>query len=146
MPAFTNPFLDRASLRDPNDGVDYFKNELRPHFVKGVEAVFRFRFYQFTEIYRGSQDFQRWIGRLQVLRKHIIGAWMDTFHPDPPENLDFQQALQVDNAGLQADCVAAQQQALQQCFQPQPIVLFTPEEGLERWTNRRTVVHRDNSR
>ena len=31
---------------DPNGGVDYFKNELRPHFVKGVEAVFIFRFYQ----------------------------------------------------------------------------------------------------
>jgi hypothetical protein len=56
---------------------------------------------------------------------------MDTFHPDPPEDSDFQQALQVENAGLQADGLAAQQQALQQGFQPQPIVLFTPEEGLE---------------
>ena len=85
-----------------------------------------------------------WIGRLQVLRKRIIDAWMDTFHPDPPDNPDFQQALQVENAGLQADGLAAQQQALQQGFQPQPIVLFTPEEGLERWNNRRRAVHRDN--
>ena len=37
------PLLDRESLRDPNDGVDYFKNELRPHFAKGVEAVFFFQ-------------------------------------------------------------------------------------------------------
>ncbi len=49
------------------------------------------------------------------------------FHPDPPENLDFQQALQVENAGLQADGLVAQQQALQQGFQLEPIVLFTPE-------------------
>ena len=59
---------------------------------------------------------------------------MDTFHPGPPENLDCQQALQVGNAGLQADGLAAQQQAAQQGFQLQPIVLFTVEEGLENGT------------
>jgi hypothetical protein len=69
---------------------------------------------------------------------------MDTVHPDPPENQYFQQALQADNAGLQADGLVAQQKALQQGFQPQPIVLLTPEEGLATWTNRRRVVHRDN--
>ena len=52
--------------------------------------------------------------------------------------------MQVENAGLQADGLVAQQQALQQGFQPQPIVLFIPEEGLERWNNRRRAVHRDN--
>ena len=144
MPASTTPFLDRESLRDRNDGVDYLKNELRPHFVKGVEAVFIFRVYQLQRFYRGSQDLQRWIGISQVLRKRIIDAWMDTFHPDPPENPDFQQALQAESAGLQADGLAAQQQAVQAGYQPQPIVLFTVEEGLERWNNRRRVVHRDN--
>ena len=99
--------------------------------MKGVEAVLIFRFYQLQRFRRGSQDLQRWIGRLQVFRKRIIDAWMDTFHPDPPENIDFQQALQEDTAGLQADGLAAQQQAWQQGFQPQPIVFFTPEEGLE---------------
>ena len=69
---------------------------------------------------------------------------MDTSHPDPPDNPDVQQALQVENAGLQADGLAAQQQALQQGFQPQPIVLSTPEEGLEIWNNLRRTVHRDN--
>ena len=79
------PLLDRDMLKGPNDGVDHFKIELRPHFVKGVEAVFIFRFYQLQRFYRGSQDLQRWIGRLQVLRKRFIDAWMVTFHPDPPE-------------------------------------------------------------
>jgi hypothetical protein len=50
------PLLDRESLRDPNDGVGYFNNQLRPHFVKGVEAVFIFRFYHLQRCYRGSQD------------------------------------------------------------------------------------------
>jgi len=121
--------LGQRYVKGPNVGVDYFKNELWPHFVKGVEAVFIFRFYQLQKFYRGSQDLQRWI---------------DTFHPDPPEHPDFQQALQVENAGLQADGLVAQQQAVQQGFQPQPIVLFTPEEGLQIWNNRRRMVHRDN--
>ena len=50
---------------------------------------------------------------------------MDTFQPDPPENPDFQQALQAENAGLQADGLAAQQQAVNAGFQSPPIVLFT---------------------
>ena len=29
------PLFDQERLRDPNDGVDYFKNELRPHFREG---------------------------------------------------------------------------------------------------------------
>ena len=45
------PLLDRDMLKDPNDGVDYFKTEPRPHFVKGVEAVFIFRFYQLQRFY-----------------------------------------------------------------------------------------------
>ena len=134
------PLLDRDMLKDPNGGVDYFKNELRPHFVKRVEAVFICRLYQLQRFYRGSQDLQRWIGRLQVFRKRIIDAWMDTFHPDPPENPDFQQALQVENARLQADGLAARQQAVQQGFQPQPIVLFTAEESRKIWNEEKWYI------
>ena len=55
--------------------------------MKGVEAVCIFRFYQLQRLfYRGSQYLQIWIGRLHVLRKRIIDAWMDTFQADPPEN------------------------------------------------------------
>ena len=92
------PLLDRERLRGPNEGVYYFKNGLRPHFVQGVETVFVFRFYQLQSIYRGSQDLQIWIGRLQVFRKRIIDAWMGTFQADPAENADLQAALQVENA------------------------------------------------
>ena len=112
--------------------------------MKGVEAVFIFRFYQLQRFYRGSQDLQRWIGRLQVLRKRIIDAWTDTFHPDTRYNPHFQQALQAENAALQVDGLAAQQQAVQHGYQPQPMVLFTMEEGLDRWNNRRRIAHNDN--
>ena len=60
------------------------------------------------------------------------------------KNPDFHQALQADNAGLQADGLVAQQQVVQQGYQPQPVVLFTVAEGIEIWNNRRRVVHRDN--
>ena len=89
--------MDRESLRDPNDGVDYFKVEMLPHIAKGVEAVFIFRFYQ-LQLYcldRGTQCLQIWIGRLQVLRKRIIDAWMGTFQPDPSKNPEFQLAREV---------------------------------------------------
>ena len=127
MPPFTNPFWTEKDYDIQMMESTISKHKRRPHFVKGVEAVFIFRFYQLQRFYRGSQYLQRWIGRLQVLRKRTIDAWMDTFHPNPPEHADFQQALQAENAGLQADGLVAQQQAVQQGYQPQPIVLFTVE-------------------
>ena len=81
---------------------------------------------------------------MHVFRKRIIDAWMDTFHPDTQYNPYVQPALQAENAALQVYGLAAQQQAVQQGYQPQPIVLFTVEEGLDRWNNRRRAVHKDN--
>ena len=40
-----NGLLDRESLRS-EDGVKYFKNTLRPHFIKGTLSVFLWRFLQ----------------------------------------------------------------------------------------------------
>ena len=99
--------------------------------MKGVAAVFIFRFFQLQRFHRGSQDLQRWIGRLQVLRKRIIDAWMDTFQADPPENQEFLVALPADNAQLQDDGLAMQQQAALAGVQLAPIILLTIEEGLE---------------
>ena len=39
--------LDREFLRVA-DGVKYFRDTLRPHFIKGAQSVFLWRFYQFT--------------------------------------------------------------------------------------------------
>eukprot|EP00435_Cladocopium_sp_Y103_P016760 s2970_g4.t1 len=45
--------LDRELLRDPNEGVNYFKRTLRPHFIKSAQTVFLYRFMQFMKFNRG---------------------------------------------------------------------------------------------
>ena len=42
--AIYKSLLDRERLRNAEDGVNYFKRELIPHFVKGNQSVFRWRF------------------------------------------------------------------------------------------------------
>ena len=44
--------LNRESLR-ATDGVKYFRNTLGPHFIKGAQNVFLWRFYQFNRARRG---------------------------------------------------------------------------------------------
>ena len=73
------PLLDRERLMDPDNGVQYFKDTLRPHFVKGKEHVFLWRFLLFFRSYRGNQDMTRWIGRFIITRKRLQDAWMDLF-------------------------------------------------------------------
>jgi len=53
---------------------------------------------------------------------------MDTFRADPPENQEFQVALQAENAQLQADGLVMQQQVVQAGLQTLHFVLFTMEE------------------
>ncbi len=38
--AIYKDLLNREMLRDPNNGVKYFKEQMRPHFVKGRQSVF----------------------------------------------------------------------------------------------------------
>ena len=92
--AIYKSLLDRNALKDPNNGVDYFKRELRPHFVKGSQSVFLWRFFQLFKAHRGQQDFLRWIGRISVLRKRLAEAWMDLIDPVDQTNPDFQQFFQ----------------------------------------------------
>jgi len=73
--------LDRELLKDPAKGVAYFKKTLRPHFVKGSQNVFLWRFFQFVRANRGSQELLRWLVRMQVLRKRLTEAWMDLLVP-----------------------------------------------------------------
>ena len=68
---------------------------------------------------------------------------MDTFLADPAENLDFQAALQAENAQIQVDGLNRQLLAQQAGLQPLPTGLFNVEEGRERWNNQRRRTHRD---
>ena len=61
--------LDRDELRQPNGrGVEYFKRTLRPHFVKGAQTVFLYRFMRFMKNNRGNGDLMKWmtVGRTLV--------------------------------------------------------------------------------
>ena len=69
--------LDRGMLRDPNEGVNYFKRFLRPHFIKGAQTVFLYRFMQFMKHNRGIMDLQRWMTRFRLTANRLIESWMD---------------------------------------------------------------------
>jgi hypothetical protein len=89
--AVYKPLLDRDALKDAQNGVQYFKDMLRQHFVKGPDSVFLYRFFHLVKANRGAQDFLRWIGRFAVSRKRCRDAWMDTLAPpgDPATNQEF---------------------------------------------------------
>ena len=70
--------LDRDDLRQPNGrGVDYFKRTLRPHFVKGAQTVFIYRFMKFMKNNRGNGDLMKWMTRFQIDGRRLEEAWMD---------------------------------------------------------------------
>ena len=70
--------LDREPLR-ATDGVMYFRNTLRPHFIKGAHKVFLWRFCQFNRARRGSLEMVKWIGRFSLSLQLLRDAWMDNF-------------------------------------------------------------------
>ena len=64
-------------LRDPHEGANYFKRFLRPHFIKGAQNVFLYRFMQFIKFNRGTMDLQQWVTRFQLTGNRLIEPWMD---------------------------------------------------------------------
>ena len=70
--------LDREELRQPNGrGVEYFKKTLRPHFVKGAQTVFLYRFMRFMKNNRGNGDLMKWMTRFQIDGRRLEESWMD---------------------------------------------------------------------
>ena len=68
--------LNREFLR-AEDGVKYFRDTLRPHFIKGAQSVFFWRFYQFIRARRRDIEMVKWIGKFSLLLKRLRDAWMD---------------------------------------------------------------------
>ena len=71
-----NGLLNRESLR-AEDGVMYFRDTLRPHFLKRVQNVYLWRFYQIIRARRGDMETVKWIGMFSLLLKRLGDAWMD---------------------------------------------------------------------
>ena len=68
--------LNREPMRT-TDGVKYFRNTLRPHFIKGAYNVFLWRFYQFNRARRGSLEMVKWISKFSLSLQRFKDAWMD---------------------------------------------------------------------
>ncbi len=49
--AIYKPLLEVDKLKDPDNGVTYFKAALRPYFVKGAASVFLWRFFTFMRFH-----------------------------------------------------------------------------------------------
>ena len=68
--------LDNEHLKTA-DGVKYFRDTLRTHFIKGAQSVFLWRFYPFTRARRGNIEMVKWIGKFSLLSKRLKDSWMD---------------------------------------------------------------------
>ena len=70
--------LDRELLKDPVEGMSYFKGFLRPHIIKGAQTVFLYRFMQFMKHNRGTMDLQIWMTKFQLTANRLIESWMES--------------------------------------------------------------------
>ena len=69
--------LDRDDLKQPNRrGVEYFKRTLRPHFVRGTQTIFLYRFMIFMKNNRGNGDLMKWMTRFQIDGRRLEESWM----------------------------------------------------------------------
>ena len=57
--------LDREHLKTA-DGVKYFRDTLKSHFIQGAQSVFLWRFYQYHQARRGNIEMVKWIGKLDI--------------------------------------------------------------------------------
>ena len=92
--------LNKELLRDPNDGVNYFKRFLRPHFIKGSQTAFLHRFMQFMKHNRDTLDLQKLMTRFQLTGNRLIESWMDLL-PDL-ETTSPEAIAQAELAGIAA--------------------------------------------
>ena len=73
-------------MRDPETGVEtveYFLATLRPFFVKDLQSVFLYRFFQMLRCNRGQTDHQHWMVKYEIARQKAVDAWFDATTPKP---------------------------------------------------------------
>ena len=70
--------LDNSKLKDPENGLKYLKDTLRPYYVKGAQQVFLYRFLGLIGMKRPrGMDMLTWIPKVQVKKKRALASWMD---------------------------------------------------------------------
>jgi hypothetical protein len=98
--------LKESTATDPNAGVRYLLNFLRPHFVKGVQSVFLWRLFAFFKAHRGHQDLQQWLGRMTVLKKRMMDAWGDLYESVRNTDPAYQQRIRQQATATQGTAQA----------------------------------------
>ncbi len=111
--------FERERLRDPERGVSYFLDTLRPHFLKGATHIFLARLTDFFKMRRGHQDFATWSMRVYTARDKLRSAWMDMLDRGQEGEPFLQFARQrANNPQLVLDIVPLDElHALQQAWQ-----------------------------
>ena len=88
--------LDNEQLRHERNGITYFKETLRPYFVKGANHVVLWRFMQLFRTWRGNGEFVSWIARFEVASKKVMEAFMgllDLSTVPQPDDFNFTDIL-----------------------------------------------------
>ena len=70
--------FEEELLSDPNTGVTYFLETLRPKILRNALHVFLFRFKRFHNLIRGRTDFLDFVPRFEKYRRELLNAWLDT--------------------------------------------------------------------
>ena len=108
--------LDNERLRDPDQGVEYFKRFLRPYFVKGVQHVYLYRFLHLFKTWRGSKDYVTWITDFEIMLKKVQSAWMDLLPTVDIMDQQFTSIAQQEPEFLQAATPQAQHDVLEYLY------------------------------
>ena len=78
---FLKALLEGNRLKDEETGVQYFKDTLRPNFIKNKEHVFLWRFLKLFSFKRGHTDITQWAPKFLIVKKRLMDSWMDLFEP-----------------------------------------------------------------
>ena len=74
-------FFDSTLLKDPESGVDYFLQFLKPKFIKGASNIFLGRLIHFNQLRRGQLDLPQWLAKYKLHMKRLQDSWMDLLGP-----------------------------------------------------------------
>ena len=103
--------LNRELLR-VDDGLRYFRNTLRLHFVTGACSVFLRRFYLIFRARRGNTEIVDWIGKFSLLLKRWKDSWMDMLPLSSMTEQQRETQYQADMARLNAERTAREHPVL----------------------------------
>ena len=101
----TTPYkelMDNNQLADPNTGVAYFKNFLRPYFLKGAYNTFLYRMISFINLRKGRRDMPSFMTQFDIPSRRLAAAWVELMRP-PERDAEFHASLATENVRLQTE-------------------------------------------